>query len=175
MTWFFILYCILSIGFVTYGTNKLYPLGMLRSIIYAIGSVLLFIFFGFRWFASVAASKSWPPTINMCPDYLTFVPKISGATSVSRGVCVDLLGVTSRASGLAKSNLSELTTIRPTDTNKVFQFTAADITAANGNATAIQTICNRCQVTGVTWEGVYDGDVCQGLNRASMAQGSQCR
>jgi hypothetical protein len=26
-------------------------------------------------------------------------------------------------------------------------------------------ICNRCQEAGVTWEGVYDGDVCVGISK----------
>ena len=176
MSWLFILYLIVGILIVVYGTNYLSPFGMLRAIIYAIGSILLIIFFGFRWFSSTQTSNSWPPTINMCPDYLTFVPTINGSKSASGGGCVDLHGVTKLGSGLAKSNPSELTTISHTDTHKLFEYTAADITAAQGNSTTIQTICNRCQVAGVTWEGIYDGDVCQALNSASLAQGqgSQC-
>ena len=175
MSWLFILYCIVSTIFVTYGTNKLYPFGMLRSILFAIGSILLFVFFGFRWFSSVARSNSWPPTINMCPDYLTFVPTISGARSASGGGCVDLLGVTTVSSGLVKSNPSELTSISPTDTSKLFEYTAADVSAAQGNPRTLQAICDRCKQTGITWEGVYDGDVCQGINRATMAGSGKCQ
>ena len=174
MSWLLILYSILSIGFVTYSTNKLYPLGSLRAILFSIGSILVLIFFGIRWFSSAPVSKNWPPTINMCPDYLTFVPNVSGASSASGGLCVDLLGVTKSTSGLSKVNPTTLSSLSPTDTTKVFQYTAADVTAAQGNSTSIQTICNRCQEAGVTWEGIFDGDVCQGLNRASMSGGSQC-
>ena len=177
MSWFnVLLYSIVSIGIVIYGTKSLSPYGMLRSILFAIGSILLFIFFGFRWFSSATTSKSWPPTINMCPDYLTFVPNVPGASSASGGVCLDLLGVTKSSSGLKKSDPSYLASISPTDTLKVFEFTSADVAAAQGKSSTLQAICNRCQQTGLTWEGVYDGDVCQGLNRASLSQGggSQC-
>ena len=171
MSWLSIIYfCILSIGVVTYGTYTLYPLGNLRAILYAIGSILLFIFFGFRWFSSVAPSTNWPPTINMCPDYLTYVPKITGASSVSGGACVDLLGVTKSSSGLQMSDPSTLSSLTSTDTARVFEYTAADV--KGGNSTTLQKICNRCQQTGLTWEGVYDGDVCQGINRVSM--NTQC-
>lgn len=175
-TWLLIVYCILSIGFVTYSTNKLYPLGSLRAILFAIGSILILIFFGIRWFSSAPLSKNWPPTINMCPDYLTFIPSVPGASSVSGGVCVDLLGVTKSSSGLSLVNPSTLSSLSPTDLTKVFQYTAEDVTAAQGKTSTIQKICNRCQQAGITWEGIFDGDVCQGLNRASLAQGgSQCQ
>ena len=173
MSWLLIIYFfILSIGVVTYGTYTLYPLGNLRAILFAIGSILLFIFFGFRWFSSVAPSTNWPPTINMCPDYLTFVPRVSGATSLSGGACVDLLGVSSGgAQSLRVTKQSALSSLSSSGTN-IFEYTATDV--KGGNSTKLQAICNRCQAAGVTWEGVYDGDACQGINRASMNRGTQC-
>jgi hypothetical protein len=72
--------------------------------------------------------------------------------------------------------VSKLTdTISPTNKSSVFEYTAADINAAQGNSSILQAICNRCQDAGITWEGVYDGDVCQGLNRATMGGSQQCQ
>ena len=175
--WYFllVLYILLSVAIVVVGTQKLSPMGTGRAVIYAAGSLLVLLFFGLRWFSLPSTNLSWPPTINMCPDYLTFVPKITGSKSSSGGGCVDLLGVSTKASGIRTSNPSNLTTILPTDTSKLFEFTSSDVKAAMNNSKALQAICTRCQVTGLTWEGVYDGDTCVGLNRAKLlASTSNC-
>lgn len=173
INWYLVLYVLFSLSLVIVGTNTLHSTGTGRALIYAIGSILVLVFFGFRWFSlNASASKLWPPTVNMCPDYLTFVPKITGSTSANGGGCVDLLGMTSKSAGLVKTNRSELANIRFTDSNKVFEYTAADVTAARQNTATLQLICNRCQIAGLTWEGVYDGDSCQGITRSNISQDS---
>ena len=162
INWYAVGYVILSIFAVVYGTSKLNPLGGVRAIIYAIGASLIFIYFGFRWFTQPNTTpKQWPPVINMCPDYLTYVPNIEGATSTSGGVCIDLLGVST--AGLTKLNKSETTNVNlknsKDNATKVFKFTSADVNASTMPA-HLQTICDYCRVAGVTWEGVYDGDAC---------------
>ena len=92
----------------------------------------------------------------MCPDYLTYIKGLPG--------CVDMLGVTKAAAGLLKSRPSELSSIHRSNKNKVFEFTSEDVRAAK-SVSELQMICNRCQEAGVTWEGVYDGDVCVGISK----------
>ena len=33
------------------------------------------------------------------------------------------------------------------------------------DAASMKRICDRCRSAGLTWEGIWDGDVCVGLNR----------
>jgi hypothetical protein len=99
----YVFYVLFSIVLVAGGTFALYSSSNLgRTVIYAIGVSLIMLFFGMRWFGNVpSTSKLWPPTINMCPDYLTYVR----GTNLSG--CVDTLGV-SNNNGFAKIDPSEM-------------------------------------------------------------------
>jgi len=172
INWLLVLYVILSVIAVVIGSHKLYPSGMGAATIFAIGSTLVLVFFGYRWFSGSKASKVWPPSINMCPDYLTFVPNVRAASSVSGGGCVDLLGVS--RGGLLTSSPSDVTAMpnSATASNKLFEYTAKDVSAAT-DAAKLQIICNRCQAAGVTWEGVFDGDSCVAINKVDATNASR--
>ena len=174
---YFVIYILLSIVFVFQGMTKLNPMGTTRSTIFAIGSTLTLIFFGYRWFyGSNKKSNRWPPTVNMCPDYLTYVPTIEQSNSTSGGGCVDLLGVSSKGT-FTTTTQSAITSGLNANTNSsiIFPYTSADIVAAT-KASDVQMICNACQTSGLTWEGVYDGDTCSGLSRWDklQADGENC-
>jgi hypothetical protein len=157
VNWYLVLYIVVSIAGLVYGTNKVYSTGQVRGVLFAIGALIVLVYFGLRWFGSrIDKPKSWPPVINMCPDYLTYVKDLPG--------CVDMLGVTKASAGLVKARPSELPTLTRSNKNKVFEFTSEDIRNAK-SVGDLQTICNRCQEAGVTWEGVYDGDVCVGVGK----------
>lgn len=160
-------YTIVSIGIVIYGTNLLLPSGPVRAILFAIGSLLIFIFFGFRWFSSMNSSTSttptWPPTINTCPDYLTFIPSITSTLSSSGGGCVDYLGM-SRNGVFKLSDSTAPPRSYVQSEHKVFPYTNADVNKANK-----RVICELCLNSGLTWEGVYDGDTCIGSDAADAA------
>jgi len=175
MTMQIIAYFILSIAIVAYGTNKLLPSGTGRAILFGIGSTLLFIFFGFRWFSSnrsSSKSNTWPPTINTCPDYLTFVPTVTGSISSSGGGCVDTLGV-SNNNGLIKRTSTTGISYPGGNFNtggSVFPYTSADVKSTN-----LTDICTACSTAGITWEGVYDGDSCVAAAAAAKAAAaSEC-
>lgn len=152
INWLLVLYVIFSVIAVVTGSNQLYSSGMGTATIYAIGSTLVFILFGYRWFSNPVVPMTWPPNVNMCPDYLTFAKNIG-----TNGACVDLLGVS--RGGLLPMNKNAISTAKPSDKNNVFEYTAKDVSAAITPA-ALQTICDRCKEAGITWEGVYDGDTC---------------
>jgi len=157
LNWYFILYIIACVVGLIYGTREVYALGQVRGVIFAIGAILVLIYFGFRWFGNKThVPKSWPPIINMCPDYLTYVSRLPG--------CVDMLGVTKSSAGIQVTKPSEVNSVALTNTQKVFEFTSEDIKAATTTAD-LQKICDRCQQAGITWEGVYDGDVCMGISK----------
>ena len=155
---------------VAMGTAKLYSMGVPTAIIFAIGSALIFIFYGYRWFGTDLKNKSstWPPTINTCPDYLTYIKSLPGDNNPG---CVDMLGV-SRL-GFAKTIQSDLSV---TGTNglkighaKVFPFISKDVLNATSSG-IVQSICDQCRSKGLTWEGVFDGDNCVGIANNTATQ-----
>ena len=167
--WSMVAYIVASAIALVYGTNYVNSMNNIRGIVFGIGAFLVFLYFGIKWFgAPIVSTTSWPPQINMCPDYLTY---ISGFTSTSReskaitGGCVDMLGV-----GTGLNPLSVVTsdtaralsgaTATPTAAN-IFQYTSADLKGAD--KATLTEICARCQYLGITWEGVYDGDTCVGM------------
>ena len=157
-------YVILSIFFVVYGTNKLYATGQTRGVIFAVGVSLVLMYFGVRWFGKGSDKpKKWPPVVNMCPDYLTYVPSLPG--------CVDMLGVSTNGN-MTISMPSDLPTLQISNTQRVFEYTSPDVKAAT-TASALQAICDRCKNAGVTWEGVYDGDSCVGISRVAADAAAQ--
>lgn len=166
INWYLVLYILLSIVALFYGSSKLSPFGTGRTIIYAIGGALIFMYFGFRWFSNnKQKSKVWPPVINMCPDYLTYragTHNNNGTTS-SDG-CVDLLGVSSNGTfkKITKNDISTATSTNHT----LFKYTNKDITPSTSVET-LQTICNYCKTEGLTWEGVFDGDICSAIATVS--------
>lgn len=159
LNWPFWIYVVVSILAVISAAMKLYPMGIPRTVIVVIGMVLVTIFYAYRWFGNQAdPSSTWPPTINMCPDYLTYVPKLPGTNSPG---CVDMLGV-SKNGNLRKTIPSNLSAGTALDSNKIIAVTSNDVTKAT-TTQQLQSICNICNRAGITWEGVYDGDVCVGI------------
>lgn len=160
INWFAIIYVILSVVATVYGSMRLYESGGgIRSTIYGIGSAVVFIFFGYRWFSGSGSEVTkWPPIINMCPDYLTYVPAVQGSKN---GGCVDMLGMRVSGGSLEMALKSDVAGVAKTSP-KVFPFTVKDVNAATTSG-ALQIICDQCKASGVTWEGVYDGDVCTAI------------
>lgn len=193
--YFYVFYVLFSIVLVAGGTFALYSSANLgRTVIYAIGVSLIMLFFGMRWFGNVPSKSTlWPPTINMCPDYLTYVR----GTNLSG--CVDTLGV----GGLEKISPSEMSA---PPQSKVFggatPFTSASVmgtpsvagvvgvpavtnaagvittpaiqavsprAAVAATAENVQAICDACRLNRLTWEGIWDGDTCLALNRFTEA------
>ena len=172
VNWYFVIYILVSIAAVAMGVAKLFPMGTSTAIIYAIGVTMVLIFYGYRWFGDSAneASSTWPPTINTCPDYLTYVKTLPGTGSGSG--CVDMLGV-SKNGMLVQVVDSDLTSTTALASNKTFLKTSKDIIGTK-NPAVVKAICNLCRTKGLTWEGVFDGDTCTGVatNAAAAAKSS---
>jgi hypothetical protein len=153
VNWGLVFYVLFSIVLVAGGCTKLYPMGMPRTVIFAVGSIMVLYFFEQRWFGGKKASNKgvWPPHINTCPDYLTYLPTRPGLTT---GGCVDTLGVSSNGA-FTRVKDTDLTGTTQLSSQKVFPYTSA-------NLSSIKDVCNACQRSGLTWEGIYDGDKCVG-------------
>jgi hypothetical protein len=165
VNWYYIFYIIFCIAFIMAGTNKLGGMGKPSTVIFVIGSIMTFYFFGNRWFgAGAKAGLVWPPVINSCPDYLTYIPKLPSLTNDG---CVDLLGVSTNG-GMTKITEDELGETKPAlNSMKTFPYTSADIVNTT-DATTLKGICDMCATRGLTWEGVYDGDTCAAIVRAGL-------
>jgi hypothetical protein len=182
--WLMITYILVSIVGIFYGTNYVNSINNVRAVVFGVFATLVLIYFGIRWFGSkVPKLTSWPPVINMCPDYLTYVTvpstTINGKT-ITNG-CIDMLGVTtsSTANAIKKTQPSTAANFKSgtqaPSALDMFEFTSADVKAAK-KPTDLQVICARCQEAGLTWEGVYDGDACIGISTSAnnKAADEQC-
>ena len=127
------------------------------ALIFFIGSILTFVFYGIRWFEGkgVLGSDSpvqWPPYINTCPDFLTYYKrKTSNGTETD--TCVDRIGV-SRNNKL---------TVFPTDgnvnnENDSYFFNLKTDSEERSKKRA--QLCARTIEYGLTWEGITDGETC---------------
>lgn len=170
VNWYLFGYILASIVFLVYGTMQVYATGQIRGVIFAIGTFLVLLYFGLQWFAvQNTRVKNWPPIINTCPDFLTFVPAIpqtAGSTTKVPG-CVDMLGVSTSSSFPVVLPTTVGTLNIQSDSSKIFRYTSADVRAATTTET-LQPICTACQNAGLTWEGVYDGDNCVGINKMEI-------
>jgi hypothetical protein len=176
INWGLGLYIMIALAAVGFGVTKL-STTPISTVLFAIGAIAVFMLFGFRWFSNVpTGSNAWPPSINMCPDYLSMFTSGTGTSAVKR--CVDMLGVSSN--GVLIKQLAIPTTDLDNAT-KVFKYTSADVTSALALAdpaktARIQDICTACSTAGVTWEGVYDSDTCLLLTtqNSALAPSSIC-
>ena len=113
------------------------------------GTLIAAIYFGFRWFPASGASSSkgpWPPVLNYCPDFLT-LNKVNGEQ-----VCLDTVGV-AQTGGMSKWS-------DPTQTDERYLFHLFLNTTGQDR---IQKICEQAKTKKVTWEGIWDGSICMGV------------
>lgn len=151
MNYLFIAYILVSIVtitgsyYISYNSNK-----RIQGMVLSIGFLALSIYFGILWFTPTGQlitpgnnPGSWPPSIQMCPDYLTLF-NLNG-----QPVCVDPIGVSRNASSLQKWT--------GTQTDPSYIFTLTD---SQGTPLKTQALCDQCSSKGITWEGIWDGAVC---------------
>ena len=128
--------------YLNYSTGK-----SIQAVILGIGFLLLSVLFGLRWFSNLFSAQttpitSWPPAINICPDYLV-LSKVNGVP-----VCLDNVGVSQRGMELWTS---------PDQTDEKYLF---NLFLDKMGSARVNTLCDQCKTKGVTWEGVWDGNVC---------------
>ena len=147
MNFYFILYIAVSIMLISGSFYLNFSTGKpTQGIILSIGFLLLSVVFGLRWFSLTTSKKSsdtsWPPTINICPDYLV-LSKVGGVP-----VCLDTVGV-------SQNGMQVWTSPDQTDEKYLFNLSLDKI-----GSDRVTALCAQCKTKGVTWEGVWDGDVC---------------
>lgn len=139
----------------------------LGGFLYFVGAALILTFYGLRWFTgdalktSIYETKSWPPIVNVCPDFLSVYERPIAGTNTKEKICVDLVGV-------SESGIQRL--VDPANVandNFVFKL-HMDKTGAQ----RMKALCNECRLKKVTWEGVYDGVSCTATGAVPNADGS---
>lgn len=146
---FFILLAIISILgslYLKFNSNE-----GLAGIVLAVGILIISVFFGKRWFTpsgdyTTSPSGKWPPTMNVCPDYLSLTT-INGVK-----VCIDPVGVSLKDK---TSPFKKWTGPSNTGDDYVFNL----MLEKTGEARA-KDLCKQCELKGLTWEGLFDGNAC---------------
>jgi hypothetical protein len=168
MDFVFILYILFSLVVGLGGTYSLIQGDRtLGGFLYFVGAVLILTFYGLRWFTGDAlketryASKSWPPFVNTCPDFLSVYERSVSGSSRKEKVCVDLIGV-------AEGGIQKLTDpANVNNDNFVFKLHMDKTGAAR-----MRALCQECKLKKVTWEGVYDGVSCVATGAVPNADGT---
>ena len=161
MDYWFILYIFIAIGVCLGGVVFLIQSQRtFGGLLFLVGAILIFTFYGLRWFsgsilrADKFTSSTWPPVINLCPDFLSLYSKKVDGKNVM--ICVDLIGV-SNGSGSARTPL-----IKFTDPSNAFKDNYIfNLSQDKTGSARLNALCQECKDKGVTWEGVYDGVSCQ--------------
>jgi len=148
MNFYLILYIVVSIMLITGSFYINFSTGKsTQAVILGVGFLLLSILFGLRWFSTLFSPAtspitSWPPAINTCPDYLVLT-KINGIP-----ICVDNVGV-------SQQGMDKWTSPDQMDEKYLFNLFLDQMGSAR-----VSSLCAQCKTKGVTWEGVWDGNVC---------------
>ena len=151
-----ILYILLSLALSLGGTYTLIQNERtLGGFLFFLGSALVLTFYGLRWFSGDAftesryPTKTWPPIVNSCPDFLSIYERPVLGSSRKERVCVDLIGV-------AEGGIQKMTDpVNASNDNFVFK-----LYENLKGADRMKSLCQECRTKKVTWEGVYDGVAC---------------
>lgn len=154
INWYMILYVFICCIILFQVGNYLYSSGRTTALAFTgILFILVFVFFGIRWFqhpvstATKRVTGPWPPIINTCPDYMTLV----------NGKCADIVGIVNlqKTGGNLRSWTRDDTPTTTTAANKYFN----GIYAPSLNVDQITALGQLATGFKLTWEGITDGDL----------------
>jgi hypothetical protein len=155
----FLIYLFLAITSISGGTYYFFMRdNQIAGGIYGLGSLIVSVFFGMRWFlpsgVGTTTPGTWPPVINVCPDFMSLVtltPAASsqyGVTATPQSVCVDTIGI-------YKDGIKRWQTGDVAEDKLFYLFTnVSDVKAR------LKKLCDQCTMKKVTWEGVYTDGTC---------------
>lgn len=173
----YILFCIaLGLG----GTVGLFRMNRaLAAATYLVLSLLIFVFFGLRWFVYATGDVTkWPPVINTCPDYLTAFKRTVGSQTID--TCIDLIGVSTNgaikvfpSSGIAPSGAGPSTC-----PSQNCYFFPMNISGSARLTDSIDQLCSYTRSSGLSWDGVINGAGCVTVNNpnapSAAAKAAMC-
>ena len=136
----------------------------IASMIALVLLILVFIFYGLRWFpggnlngskaAAAGAAGAWPPIVNMCPDFMA-----SWADPSTRNVyCYDAANIYSATGGASLQGTDTVPTTISANAGYLLQAPAgADVATKNPLQTKFKTPSTVTAGSLLRWEGVWDG------------------
>ncbi len=114
---------------------------------------LIFTFFSLRWFSGNTSffsyKGSWPPIINMCPDYLVYYKNQTVDS------CIDLVGV-NNSNGKLQAWSKDDVANPPQAADKYFPY----VYRPGMTGDQLANLCQRAMEAGLTWEGITNGESC---------------
>jgi hypothetical protein len=157
MDYQFIAFVFLAIVIITYGPMFFYRQNkMAAAFIFFILAILVMTFYGIRWFSGdkmnlgpASLTGSWPPYVNVCPDYLTYYEGTIGKGCINK-------------TATAIGTLQAITGPAPTSTGQLFNHKAAGAqpSYATYDIENKEAACMKAREMGLTWEGITNGDSC---------------
>jgi hypothetical protein len=135
------------------------------GISYLILAVLIFVFYGKRWFRGTQSiftyTGAWPPVINPCPDYLVYYKEASG-----QDICIDMLGMSKNGAlqVATPEDIKNLATT-PLSDNKKFPFAYKP----GMTPEQLKALCEATINAGLTWEGISNGESCSYASSAASS------
>ncbi len=147
----YILFCIaVGLG----GTVGLFRMNRaLAAATYLVLSILIFVFFGLRWFVYKTGDVSkWPPVVNTCPDYLTSYQRTVNGQKIE--TCIDLVGVSTN------SGIRQFPSSGSPPSDNMFYFPMMYKDGAARLTDPISDLCNYTRDAGLSWDGVINGQAC---------------
>jgi hypothetical protein len=158
MNIYLIIYVIVSIAVVAGGTMKLYDTNTIGALLFFVGSGFVCGLYGLRWFGSAKSLLSqtpveWPPSMNTCPDYLTYFEVMDGVAK--RKTCIDTIGVSKNGQVKvfpSQGNPPQYSADSP-------YYFSIDTTQTDPIKIKMEQ-CNNAILRGLTWEGITNGEAC---------------
>jgi hypothetical protein len=158
---YFAMYIVACLALVGGVTQQFMKMNMsIGGGIFGIGSVLICILFGIKWFYADNALLAqtpvpWPTVVNTCPDFLTlYMRDMPGG--IKEKNCIDRVGVSRNLTG----TISKLK-IFPSDGHLTIPTDESVFFPLKTNTSDPQTeLCDRAMRYGLTWEGVTNGESC---------------
>ena len=120
--------------------------------IFLIGTLILSIFYGSRWFiisgVKANSTATWPPVINVCPDFMSVVTVTPEGKTTPQKMCVDTIGI--------YKNMRKWVPGAVANNSNTFDLSAG----MTDTVARLKALCDQALDKGVTWEGVYTESVC---------------
>ena len=150
------IFIVVALAVILGGTMKLTGSGStLGAIVFFIGAIFVFVTYGMKWFNKNSIFSgtpvSWPPTINTCPDYLTYYGR-QLADGSKQDSCIDQIGISRNGS------LKVFPKGGSAPTTDEYYFSLA--TKSSDPVKKNQELCQRAITMGLTWEGITNGESC---------------
>lgn len=158
MDFWLIAYIILCVVLGGYSVSTLYKRTQtIAAMITLVLLLLIFTFYGLRWFkggnlkgTTKDGEVTWPPIVNMCPDFMVAWKNTDGRT-----YCYDAGNVYGLKTS-TDSNLTSNLTINGVSGQSAYKIkgTTKDETTMKSN---FENVIRNNPGNGIRWEGVWDG------------------